>query len=141
MGGSSDAPDPDPNVTKLNQLTLKRLQREEADITKKENEKQRLLASGRVGRISLLTSGFTGPKAGADPKQARAVTRAEERVTQKATAKTTRDNSSIVTSDPKTGGTAVAQGENVPFSPAQLAYLKANQPKSTEEDFSSNFFS
>lgn len=62
-------------------LSLKRLQREEDQILKQEADRQRMLESGRRGRTSLLTSGFTGP--GNIVRKARAENRASERATQR----------------------------------------------------------
>jgi len=64
------------------------LQREEADIAQEEQERQRLLASGRVGRTSLLTGGFRGP--GKKAVQSSASVRAGERATQRVAASANR---------------------------------------------------
>jgi hypothetical protein len=65
-------------------LTLDRIEKEEAKLVSDEAERQRLLASGRMGRTSLLTGGFLGP--GSTSRIARADTRAAERANQIRTA-------------------------------------------------------
>lgn len=117
MGGGSK-PKADPTTTKLNQLTLARIEREEKELAENKAERERLLSAGRVGRSSLLTSGFTGPRAGAVPKQASAIGRAEERGAIRERAR----NRTILT-DRKKGST---EPQVVPFSQEQLSFLQSS---------------
>lgn len=118
--GSGSKPKTDPNQAAINQLTLKRLQREEADLAQQKADRERLLASGRMGRASLLTSGYSGPAAGAAPSQSSAISRAEERGMIKEKARVKRE--SMTLGRRGKGG----QQEVIPFSADQLAWLKKN---------------
>jgi len=80
---SSSGPKQTEAQKEIEALTLARLTREEEQLKKDESMRASLLASGRTGRKSLLTSGYRGP--GTIVRTARAVTRANERATQATT--------------------------------------------------------
>ena len=62
--GSPSKPNSDPTLDAINKATLARLTREEETIQQEEEDRQEMLASGRVGRTSLLSKSFTGFRAG-----------------------------------------------------------------------------
>ena len=76
-GGGGGGGGLDKTQKAINEITLARLEKEEAKTIADEEERQRLLAAGRFGRTSLLTGGFTGP--GQVVKTSRGQIRANER--------------------------------------------------------------